>query len=59
MNLNENELSPSNETAARSATVDKEYLLSTVLKTNHRFATALSIPHEWNAATALSALTGE
>lgn len=59
MNLDANEFFPSNETGTRSTTVDGEYLLTTVLKTNHQLATARSILREWNTATTLSALTRE
>ena len=57
MNSYANEFFPSSETGTRSTTIDEQDLLFTVLKTNHRIATARSILHEWNTATTLSALT--
>ena len=59
MNLDANEFFPSNETGTRSPTIDGEYLLSAVLKTDFQRETARSIIHEWNTATTLSVLTRE
>ena len=59
MKLDANEFLPSNETGRQSTTVGGEYLLSTMLKTNHQLVTARSILHKWNTATTLSALTRE
>ena len=59
MSLDANEFFPSNETGTRSTTFDEGDHLFTVLRTHHRIATARSIPHEWNTATTLSALTRE
>ena len=59
MNLDANEFFPSNETTTRSPTINGEYLLSTVLKTDFQRETAPSIIREWNTATTLSALTRE
>ena len=50
---------PPIETGTRSTTFDEGDHLFTLLKTNHRIATARSILHEWNTPTTLSALTRE
>ena len=59
MNSDANEFFPSSETERRSTTIDEEDHLFTSLKTTYQLATARSILHEWNTATALSTFTRE
>ena len=57
MNMDAKEFYPSNKPGKRSPTIDGEYLLSTVLKTDFQQETAQSILHEFNTATTLLTLT--
>jgi hypothetical protein len=51
MNVYVNDFFPSNKTGTRSTSTDGEYLLSSMLKTNHQIATIVFPVYEWSTAS--------